>query len=283
LLSGPFLPQNWIGASDDFESSKWVLVGLPYDGTCSNRPGSRFGPELVRLASWGLEDYSPIQNKDINEVAFFDAGELELPLGNRDKSLNIIKNAVSETLKLGKFWFGIGGEHLVTYPVIEAYLEKYPNLAVLHFDAHTDLREEYLGETLSHATVMKRIVDKIGAERFVQIGIRSGTKEEFDWIYENKILLQNKSQIQEALKKLSGKPVFISVDLDVLDPSIMSGTGTPEAGGFTFNEFMSWLLEFKGQNIIGADVVELAPHYDQSGASTSVAAKIIREMLIFVS
>jgi len=283
LLSGPFLPKNWIGASDSFEDSKWVLVGMPYDGTCSNRPGARFGPETVRLASWGLEDYSPIQNKEINDVAFFDAGELDFPLGNRDKTLDIIKNAAQETLNAGKFWFGIGGEHLVTYPVIEAYLEKYPDLCVLHFDAHADLRQEYLGETLSHATVMKRIVDKIGVGRFVQIGIRSGTKDEFDWIKTNKTLIHDKSRIHEAIKKLSEKPVFISVDLDVLDPSIMSGTGTPEAGGLTFNEFMSWLLEFKDQNIVGADVVELAPHYDPTGTSTAVAAKVIREMLIFVS
>ena len=283
MLSGPFLPKNWIGASEDFESSKWVLVGMPYDGTCSNRPGARFAPETVRLASWGLEDYSPIQNKEINDVAFFDAGELEFPLGNRDKTLDIIKNAAAETLSLGKFWFGIGGEHLVTYPVIEAYLEKYPDLAVIQFDAHADLRDEYLGETLSHATVMRRIVDKIGAERFVQIGVRSGTKEEFEWMKANKTLLDNKSQVQEALRKLAGRPVFISVDLDVLDPSIMSGTGTPEAGGMSFDELRCWLFEFKGQNIVGADVVELAPHYDQSGVSTAVAAKVIREMLIFVS
>lgn len=283
MLSGPFLPKNWIGASEDFESSKWVLVGMPYDGTCSNRPGARFGPESVRPASWGLEDYSPIQDKEINDVNFFDAGELDFPLGNRDETLSIIKNAASETLNSGKFWFGIGGEHLVTYPVIEAYLEKYPDLAVLHFDAHADLREDYLDEKLSHATVMRRVVDKIGAERFVQIGIRSGTKEEFTWIRENKTLLTDKSQLSEALKKLAGRPVFISVDLDVLDPSIMSGTGTPEAGGLTFNEFMKWVLEFKGQDIVGADVVELAPHYDPSGVSTAVAAKVIREMLIFVS
>ena len=283
MLSGPFLPKNWIGASEDFESSKWVLVGMPYDGTCSNRPGARFAPESVRLASWGLEDYSSLQNKEINEASFFDAGELEFPLGNRDRTLNIIKNAASETLSYDKFWFGIGGEHLVTYPVIDAYLEKYPDLAVVQFDAHADLRDEYLGETLSHATVMRRIVDKIGAERFLQIGIRSGTKEEFEWIRANNTLLNDKSEIQEALKKIEGRPVFVTVDLDVLDPSIMSGTGTPEAGGLSFNEFMSWLLEFKGQNIVGADVVELAPHYDQSGVSTAVAAKVIREMLIFVS
>lgn len=283
MLSGPFLSKDWIGANEDFESSKWVMVGLPYDGTCSYRPGSRFGPERVRLASWGLEDYSPIQNKDISCASFFDAGELELPLGNRNTTLDIIKRAAQETLNAGKFWFGIGGEHLVTYPVIEAYLEKYPDLAVVHFDAHTDLREEYLGEELSHATVMKRIIDRIGAERFVQLGIRSGTIEEFEWMKANNTLLSDKKDLAKALNKLKNRPVFISVDIDVLDPSIMSGTGTPEAGGMTFNEFISWMLEFKDQNIVGADVVELAPDYDPSGVSTAVAAKVIREMLIMLA
>jgi agmatinase len=283
MLKAPFLPKNWIGANENFESSKWVLIGMPYDGTCSNRPGARFAPETVRLASWGLEDYSPIQNREIMDTSFYDAGELEFPLGNRDETLRIIKDTAREVLELNKFWFGIGGEHLVTLPAIEAYLEKYNDLAVIHFDAHADLRDDYLGETFSHATVMKRIADKIGAERLIQIGIRSGTKEEFIWMNENKTLVKDKNSLQEKIKKLKDIPVFVSVDLDVLDPSIMSGTGTPEAGGMSFNEFMSWLLELKGLNVVGADVVELAPHYDSTGVSTVIAAKVIREMLIFVS
>lgn len=282
MLKSPFLPKNWIGANEDFESSKWVLVGMPYDGTCSNRPGARFAPETVRLASWGLEDYSPIQDKEIFETSFYDAGELDFPLGNRDETLKMIKEATKEVLDHNKFWFGIGGEHLVTLPSVEAYLEKYNDLAVIHFDAHADLREDYLGEKYSHATVMRRIVEKIGAENFIQIGIRSGTKEEFLWIKENQTLVKDKSQLRKKLEKIKSLPVFISVDLDVLDPSIMSGTGTPEAGGLTFNEFMDWMLELKDLNIVGADVVELAPHYDSTGVSTAVAAKVIREMLIMV-
>lgn len=280
MLTGPFLPSSWIGACETFEEAEWVMVGIPYDGTCSYRPGTRFGPEEARLASWGLEDYSPIQDKEITETQFYDAGELEFPLGCRDKTLEIIRNCAKEVLDADKKWFGVGGEHLVTLPAIEAYLEKYPDLHVVHFDAHTDLREDYLGEKLSHATVMRRISDIITPARLKQIGIRSGMKEEFQWMKNNNTLLKQPSELEQILKEIGNKPIFVSVDLDVLDPSIMCGTGTPEAGGFTFNEFMEWMLKFKNSNVVGADVVELSPHYDRSGTSTATAAKIIREMLI---
>jgi len=280
VLSGPFLSRNWPGASEDFDKSKWIMVGLPYDGTCSYRPGTRFGPEMIRIAAWGLEDYSPYQNKELTEVAFYDAGELDLPLGNRDKCLNLINQATRETLDAGKQWLGIGGEHLVTYPAIQAYTEKYPDLAIIHFDAHADLREEYLGECLSHASVMRLVTNLIGAENLIQIGIRSGTKDEFDWMNEHKSLIKDRSEIPAILDKLSNRPVYLSIDLDVLDPGIMSGTGTPEAGGMSFNELISWLLSLSDLNIVGADVVELSPHYDPSGVSTITAAKVVREVLL---
>jgi len=283
LLNEHFLSKNWLGASKSFDKSDWTLVGLPYDGTCSYRPGSRFAPEQIRLASWGLETYSPYQNKDLDEIAFYDAGELDLPLGNRDASLNIIFVAVQKILAENKHWLGIGGEHLVTYPVIQAYFKKYPDLAVIHFDAHADLRDDYLGEKLSHATVMRRICDLLGAENLTQIGIRSGTKDEFEWMQVNNTQIMNKSEIPQILSKLANRPIFLSVDLDVLDPGVLSGTGTPEPGGMSFNELISWLLEFKSLNFVGADVVELSPNYDTSGVSTIVAAKIIREILLLAA
>lgn len=283
MLSGPFLERGWMGACESLDAAQWVIMGLPYDGTCSYRPGTRFGPEAVRLASWGIETYSPYQDQDLSRVPYYDAGELEFPLGNRDKILAQIRQNAADVLRFNKKWLGIGGEHLVTYPVIQAYLEKYPDLAVLHFDAHADLRDDYLGEKLSHATVLRRVVDHIGPERLVQIGIRSGPTEEFAWMRQHGTLLENKKQLPQALQKLQGRPVFLTIDLDVLDPSIMSGTGTPEPGGLSFQDFIDWLLPFKGLNFVGADVVELSPHYDPSGVSTVVAAKIIREVLLMGS
>lgn len=275
-MIGPFLDRNWMGQNGDYESSDIVMLGMPFDGTVSYRPGARFAPEMIRLASWGLETYSPFLNKDLEDVNFHDAGDLELPLGNSTKSLEVIKENVEEIYRDEKKVFGIGGEHLVTLATMHAILKYTDNLAIIHFDAHSDLRKEYLGETLSHSAVLYHIGMLIGFENIKQIGIRSGTKEEFDLMKK----YNTKVDFPDQLSKLKNKNVFVTVDLDVLDPSVISGTGTPEAGGFTFNELMEWFEGLKGLNIIGADVVELAPHYDASGVSTAVAAKVIRELLM---
>lgn len=276
VLKGPFLDKCWMGQNENYNSSKIVMLGMPFDGTVSYRSGSRFAPEMIRLASWGLETYSPYFDMDLEDASFHDAGDLEFPLGNTYKSLEIIKQNVEQIYKDKKKVFGVGGEHLVTLPTIEAISKFYKELYVVHFDAHTDLRKEYLGEEMSHSAVMYHIGEIIGFKNLKQIGIRSGTKEEFNIMHKYK----TKLDFPEQLKKLVNKNVFVSVDLDVLDPSIMSGTGTPEAGGLTFNELMDFFKELKGLNIVGADVVELAPHYDTSGVSTAVATKVIRELLM---
>lgn len=266
-----------MGQNEDYESSKIVMLGMPFDGTVSYRPGSRFAPEMIRLASWGLETYSPYFDKDLEDVNFHDIGDLDFPLGNTYKSLDLIEQNVEQIYNDEKKVFGVGGEHLITLPTIKAISKHFDNLAVVHFDAHTDLRKEYLGEEMSHSAVIYHIGNIIGFENIKQIGIRSGMKEEFDLMKKHNTQLTSPEQLNE----LKGKNVFVTLDLDVLDPSIMSGTGTPEAGGLTFNELMEWFKVLKkGLNIIGADVVELAPHYDASGVSTAVATKVIRELLM---
>lgn len=279
MIKGPFLDRNWMGQNADYDSANIVMLGMPFDGTVSYRSGSRFAPELIRLASWGLETFSPYFNKDLEEVNFHDAGDLDFPLGNTYKSLELIKDNVEQIYKDKKKVFGIGGEHLVTLPTIEAISKFYKDITVVHFDAHTDLRKEYLGEEMSHSAVMYHIGNIIGFENLKQIGIRSGMKEEFELMgnYHTRL------DFPEQLLELKNKNVFVSVDLDVLDPSVMPGTGTPEAGGFTFLELMDWFKALKGLNIIGADVVELSPHYDASGVSTAVASKVIRELLMVVN
>lgn len=172
--------------------------------------------------------------------------------------------------------FGIGGEHLVTLPEVKAVSEFYKDLAVIHFDAHTDLREEYLGEEMSHSAVIRHISKFVSPNNIKQIGIRSGMKEEWEFMRQYNTLCHNYNE----LDIIKDKPVFVTVDLDCLDTSIMPGTGTPEAGGMTFNELASWFKYLKEFNIVGADVVELAPDYDTSGASTAVATKVIRELLM---
>lgn len=276
MLSGPFLDRNWMGQNEDYETSDVVMIGLPFDGTVSYRSGSRFAPEQIRLASWGLEDYSPRFDKHLQDVNFHDAGDLEFPLGNTYKSLDLIRQNVEEIYKDGKRVFGIGGEHLVTLPEIQAVSKFYKDLAIVHFDAHTDLREEYLGEEMSHSAVIRHCSKIVGAKNLKQIGIRSGMKEEWEFMKQNNTLCHKYSD----LDSLKGKPIFVTVDLDCLDPSIMPGTGTPESGGMQFNELIDWFEYLKDFNIVGADVVELAPDYDASGVSTAVATKVIRELLM---
>lgn len=283
MLSGPFLPRNWTNSIENFDEADCIMVGLPYDGTCSYRPGTRFAPELIRIASYGLESYSPVQDRDLDEVKFYDAGEIEFQLGNREDALHKIETAAEETLSFNKKWLGIGGEHLVTFPAIKAYSKRYPELFVIHFDAHADVREDYIEEKLSHACVMRRVSETITPKNLIQIGIRSGTQDEFEWMKENNTLVKTQENLKERLKVLNNSPVFLSIDLDVLDPSLMSGTGTPEPGGMTYNELMSWLLLLKDLNIVGADVLELSPPYDNSGVSTVTAAKVIREVLLLMN
>ena len=279
MLTGPFLDRNWIGATKDYNKSEIVMLGMPFDGTVSYRPGSRFAPEQIRLASWGLEEYSPYFDKHLEDCKFYDAGDLEFPLGNTIKSLEVIEKNVEEIYRDGKKVFGIGGEHLVTLPEIKAITDFYDNLAIVHFDAHTDLREEYLGEPLSHSAVIRHCAEIVGFENIKQIGIRSGLKEEFELMKKHNTLIQNYPEL-DGFKE---KNIFITVDLDVLDTSIMPGTGTPEAGGISFNELVGWFKYLSKFNIIGADVVELAPDYDASGVSTAVATKVIRELLMTIS
>ena len=260
MLTGPFLDRNWMGQNPDYASSDIIMLGMPFDGTVSYRPGSRFAPEQIRLASWGLEEYSPYFDKHLEDCNFHDAGDLEFPLGNTKKSLGVIRQNVEEIYKDGKRVFGIGGEHLVTLP-------------------HTDLREEYLGEPLSHSAVIRHSAEIIGFENLKQIGIRSGMKEEFELMKKYNTLIHE----HKELDVFKDKNIFITVDLDVLDTSIMPGTGTPEVGGLDFNQLVGWFKYLSQFNIIGADVVELAPDYDASGASTAVATKVIRELLMAVS
>ena len=276
MLRGPFLDRNWMGQNPDYNSSSIVNLGLPFDGTVSYRPGSRFAPEQIRLASWGLEEYSPKFDKFLEDVNFHDAGDLEFPLGNTYKSLDLIRQNVEDIYKDGKKVFGIGGEHLVTLPEIEAVSKFYKDLAIIHFDAHTDLREEYLGEEMSHSAVIRHISKIVGPQNLKQIGIRSGMKDEWEFMKKHNTLAHEYSD----LDVLKSKKIFITVDLDVLDTSIMPGTGTPEVGGMQFNELIDWFEYLKNFDIVGADVVELAPDYDFSGASTAVATKVIRELLM---
>lgn len=275
--------ETFIGCDAEYEDADIVIFGAPFDSTTSYRPGTRFASKTMRGESFGLETYSPFQDKDMEEIKVFDGGDLELPFGNTQRVLEDITNAAAQIVKDGKIPCMIGGEHLVTLGSARAVVEKYPELRVIHFDAHTDLREDYLGEPLSHATVIRRVWDLIGDGKIHQFGIRSGERDEFYWAKEHTNLHKFSFEgLEEAIKDCEEYPVYFTIDLDVLDPSVFPGTGTPEAGGVTFIELLNAILKVSKLNIVGMDINELSPVYDQSGVSTAVACKVLRELLIAV-
>jgi agmatinase len=271
----------FIGCKDDYKSSKIVLFGAPFDSTSSYRPGARFASAAIRNESYSIETYSPYLNADLTDINVFDSGDLELPFGAPQNALTIIENYTQDILSDNKMPIMIGGEHLVTLGAVRACAKKYSDMHIIHFDAHTDLRDNYLGENLSHATVMRRCWDIVGDHKIFQFGIRSGDREEFLWA-KNHVSLNkfNFNNLDKAINILSSKPIYLSIDLDVLDPSSFPGTGTPEAGGVSFNELIDAIMKVSKLNIIGADINELAPIYDPSGISTSLACKLLRELLL---
>lgn len=277
--------ETYMACDKDVSEAEIILFGAPFDSTTSYRPGTRFGSSAVRKESYGIECYSPYQDKDLEDTAVMDCGDLELCFGDTKKALEQITDFTKEILAQEKLPFMVGGEHLVTLGAFRAVQEKYPDVYIVHFDAHADLREEYLDVKLSHACVLRRCWELIGDERIYQFGIRSGDREEFQWgkehVHTNKF---DFTGLEEVMERLEGKPVYFTLDLDVLDPSVFPGTGTPEPGGVSFDELRkaATLVCGKG-NIVGCDVNELSPHYDQSGISTAAACKIVREMLLALS
>lgn len=272
---------TFIGCEAEYDEAKVVVFGAPFDSTTSFRPGTRFASETMRMDSWGGESYSPYQEMDLYDMEVFDGGDLELPFGNSEMALKEIENFSTKVVLDNKIPAMIGGEHLVTLGNFKSIFRKYPDVRVIHFDAHADLRDEYLGQKLSHATVLHKIWDLVGDNKIFQFGIRSGSKEELDCgkqhVYTNKFNLDN---LEMAIETVKDYPVYVTIDLDVLDPSVFPGTGTPEPGGVEFKELLSGLLKLKGLNIVGFDVNELSPQYDNTAVSTAVACKILREMLL---
>ena len=273
--------QTFIGLEASFDEAECVIFGAPMDSTTSYRPGTRFASSSMRQESFGLETYSPYQDKDLEDIKVFDGGDLELPFGNPRKALDIIKVTTKTIIKANKLPCMIGGEHLVTLGAFEAVFEKYPEIRVIHFDAHTDLRDGYLGEKLSQASVIRRIYDLIGDNKIYQFGIRSGEREEFYFAREHTNLNKfNFTGLSKAIAACRGYPVYFTIDLDVLDPSVFPGTGTPEAGGVTFMELLEAMIVVSELNVVAMDINELSPVYDQSGGSTAVACKVLRELLL---
>ena len=277
--------ETFIGCDASYDDARIVLFGAPFDSTTSFRPGTRFAPHAIRSESFGLETYSPWLDRDLEDISVFDSGDIELCIGSADKALDQISERTSVILADGKIPFMIGGEHLVTLGAFREVFKKYPSVHIIHFDAHTDLRDDYLDVKLSHACVIRRCHDLVGDGRIHQFGIRSGERAEWRWARQGHTDLHPFSfdGLADTVKGLGSTPVYFTIDLDVMDPSVFPGTGTPEYGGVTFMQLFEALKTVCGGcNIVGLDVNELCPPYDQTGASTAAACKIIRELLLSI-
>jgi len=276
--------RDFIGCNAPYNEADFVLFGAPFDSTASFRPGSRFAAQEMRTQSVGMETYSPYQDKDMEDLKVFDAGDLQLSIGNTEMALDQVESFTAQILQDRMRPAMVGGEHLVTLGAVRAVYKHYPDLHVIHFDAHADMRDDYLGAALSHATVMRRVWDLLGDGRIYQFGVRSGDRSEFLWgrgrIHTQKF---NLAGLEGIAEKLGAKPVYFTFDLDVLDPSVFPGTGNPEAGGACFGEVMDAIKLLSPLNIVGFDIVELSPPYDQSGISTAAACKLLRECLLYFS
>ena len=256
----------------------FALFGAPLDITTCFRHGTNLGPASIRDISEGLEDYDPISRRSLEDRAFADLGDLDMS-GALEDSHAAITEFVEGLLAKSARPFMLGGEHSVTPAAVRAMTRTYPDLVVIQFDAHADLRQSYEGNDWSHACAMRRSLDFIAQDALFQCGIRSGTREEFEEM-ERQNYARDLNSLPALAKTLKDRPVYITVDLDVLDPSILPGTGTPEPGGWTFQQLDSALRILDGVRLVGADVTELAPDLDPTGVSSVVAAKIVRTLLL---
>lgn len=277
--------ETFIGCDASYDEAQIVLFGAPFDSTTSFRPGARFGSSAIRHESFGIETYSPYQNKDLTDLPIFDSGDLELCFGSAEAALQDIQTHTENILQARKFPLMVGGEHLVTLGAVRSVAAWYPDLHIIHFDAHADLRQDYLGATLSHACVIRRCHDILGDGRIHQFCIRSGDRAEFAFAQTHTDMHRfDFSGLTEIVQKLKERnsPVYFTIDLDCLDPSVFCGTGTPEAGGVNFVQLLDAIKQVSCTNLVGADINELAPMLDASGASTAIACKILRELLLAI-
>ncbi len=280
-MSKPFIGTRY---SEAIYKNSTHIMGFCFDGTTSFRPGARFGPDALRDASFGLETYSPYQDLDIEEFSIIDCGNLPI-YPSKWKLTNDYFHGMTQDLDLKKDnikFLVLGGEHSISYGPIRLALDNYDDLCLIHLDAHADFRDGYLEEKFSHASIMRRVYDHFTEKNtLIQYGIRSGTKEEFEFMKEKDTLAKSLEAFIERVEAInSTRPIYLTLDLDFFDPAFMPGTGTPEAGGENFHSFIKLIKVLKEKNLVGADIVELAPMIDATGNSSAFASKVAREVLL---
>ena len=275
----------FMGAKRNPDNCSIGIFGVNYDGTCSYKSGARFGPNAIRQVSTCLETFCPRLGKDLEDFNYVDFGSLEINTNDSKSVIDSVKLATNYLMSRSLAPIMIGGEHSITRGAIEALVNKYPDLILIQLDAHADLRNSYMGNKHSHACTMQRCLDVLPKQKILQVGIRSGTKEEFKLMREKNQLVnffpgENTQELKKAFLPYANSPIYLTIDLDWFDPSLLPGTGTPEPGGFFWNDFEVILKTLKNFRIVASDIVELSPEIDSSGVSSIVAAKVLRSLIM---
>ena len=272
----------YMGSRRDPAGCRVGLFGVPYDGTTSFRPGTRFGPAAIREVSNGLETYCPQLDRDLDDLAFADLGAVDIPFGAPEPVVEAVRESTEAALNLGLRPLMLGGEHSISSGAVAAVAARYPDMVMVQLDAHADLRDSWLGSRYSHACAMRRCLEVLPSQQLFQLAIRSGTRTEFEELRSSGRLIADIGALATALDPLQGRPMYLTVDLDWFDPSVLPGTGTPEPGGFFWPDFAELVAVLQQHRLVAADVVELAPQLDPSGVSSVLAAKVTRSLLLLL-
>ena len=272
----------FMGSRRDPAGCRVGLFGVPYDGTTSFRPGTRFGPAAIREVSQGLETYCPQLDLDLEDLAYADLGAVAIPFGAPEPVVNAVQRATTAVLDLGLNPLMLGGEHSISSGAVAAVANQHPDLVLVQLDAHADLREEWLGARHSHACAMRRCLEVLPSGDLLQLAIRSGTRDEFHELHSSGRRMNDVQALRDAMAPWTGRPVYLTVDLDWFDPAVLPGTGTPEPGGFLWRDFAAVVDVLRGHRLVAADVVELAPQLDSSGVSSVLAAKVTRSLILLM-
>ena len=272
----------YMGSRRDPAGCRVGLFGVPYDGTTSFRPGTRFGPAAIREVSNGLETYCPQLDRDLDDLAFADLGAVDIPFGAPEPVVEAVRESTEAALNLGLRPLMLGGEHSISSGAVAAVAARYPDMVMVQLDAHADLRNSWLGSRYSHACAMRRCLEVLPSQQLFQLAIRSGTRTEFEELRSSGRLIADIGALATALDPLQGRPMYLTVDLDWFDPSVLPGTGTPEPGGFFWPDFAELVAVLQQHRLVAADVVELAPQLDPSGVSSVLAAKVTRSLLLLL-
>jgi guanidinobutyrase len=270
-----------------------AFVGVPFDIGTSNRSGARFGPRQIRSESCLIRPYNmATRAAPFDSLQVADIGDVAINTFNIDKSMAIIESAYDDILAQNCKPLTMGGDHTIALPILRSIAKKYGPVGIVHVDAHADINDTMFGERIAHGTPFRRAIEEklVDPKRMVQIGLRATgyAADDFDWPREQGVRVvpaedcwykSLKPLMSEVREQLGVGPVYITFDIDGLDPAYAAGTGTPEIGGLTIHQGLEIIRGCRGLEVVGGDLVEVAPAYDTTGNTALTAANLLFEML----